>query len=280
MTVPSHQSVALRLGLCSGANPRSWLSTWRDRYPQWPLETSIAGPNAWESRLDRGMIDLAIIRAEEKPTRQHSIHLYCEQPVLVVHKTDELASAPALVSGDLAELELLHTQHEHSSWRWVLQNLHRQGGEAPAQERRLTEAMDMATAKLGVLVLPHAVARTYGNKELTYVAVTDLAETDVYLVWLREPTGSGASDSQPTQNEQTVAAQIDAFIGIVRGRTAKSSRTSAGASEPQTAAAKRPTQKPRAQANDGAGTGASHKRQIRPRPKTSNPRSTRGRKRR
>ena len=87
----------------------------------------------------------------------------------------------------------------------------------------------------GVMIVPLSVARTHSRRDLIHRPVTDAEPTTIALAWLMD-----------NPNEL-----IEEFIGIVRGRTANSSRTAArGSSEPDAKPApakKRPpqTQTPR-----------------------------------
>ncbi len=73
----------------------------------------------------------------------------------------------------------------------------------------------------GLMIVPLSVARTHSRRDLIHRPVTDAEPTTIALAWLMD-----------NPNEL-----IEEFIGIVRGRTANSSRTSAsrGASEPKSA---------------------------------------------
>jgi DNA-binding transcriptional LysR family regulator len=69
-------------------------------------------------------------------------------------------------------------------------------------------AVELAAANVGVAVMPQSVARAHSRRDVTARPVTDAPETRVALAW---PTA------------RTTPA-VDEFIGIVRGRTANSSR--------------------------------------------------------
>jgi hypothetical protein len=77
------------------------------------------------------------------------------------------------------------------------------------------------------MIVPLSVARTHSRRDLIHRPVTDLDPTEIALAWLVD-----------NPNEL-----IEEFIGIVRGRTANSSRTAAsrGSSEqgPKAAPAKK-----------------------------------------
>jgi DNA-binding transcriptional LysR family regulator len=68
--------------------------------------------------------------------------------------------------------------------------------------------VELAAANVGVAVMPQSVARAYSRKDVTARPVTDAPETRVALAWLTART----------------TPEMDELIGIVRGRTANSSR--------------------------------------------------------
>ena len=82
-----------------------------------------------------------------------------------------------------------------------------------AEETVLTEAdasgINQVAIEIAVLRVPMSIARTHSRRDLTYRPVTDADPTRIGLAWLVE-------NPHPL---------IDEFIGVVRGRTAQSSRT-------------------------------------------------------
>ena len=70
------------------------------------------------------------------------------------------------------------------------------------------EAIETVAAGTGVVIVPMSVARLYHRKDVVQREVTDLAPSTIALVWLR------ARDDDVTQ----------AFVGVVKGRTANTSR--------------------------------------------------------
>lgn len=83
--------------------------------------------------------------------------------------------------------------------------------------------VELVAANVGVTVLPQSVARALSRRDIVARPVTDAPTTRVALVW---PIDASSE-------------LIDEFIGIVRGRTANSSRGQAGAPTP----AQKPAQK-------------------------------------
>jgi DNA-binding transcriptional LysR family regulator len=77
--------------------------------------------------------------------------------------------------------------------------------ERPASAK---DAVELVAAGVGRVVLPHSLARMTARKDVVAIPVSDAPETDIALVWV-------AADTTP---------DIEEFVGIVRGRTAASSR--------------------------------------------------------
>ena len=71
------------------------------------------------------------------------------------------------------------------------------------------DAVEVVAAGSGVLLVPMSVARLHHRKDVDHRPVTDLPTTKVGLAWR-------------VDNEDE---RVQAFIGIVRGRTARSSRS-------------------------------------------------------
>ncbi len=66
--------------------------------------------------------------------------------------------------------------------------------------------VELVAANVGVAVMPQSVARALSRKDVVARPVVDAPDTQVALVWL------------------TTTPEVEEFIGIVRGRTANSSR--------------------------------------------------------
>lgn len=70
------------------------------------------------------------------------------------------------------------------------------------------DAIDLVVAGAGILVLPHSLARQHSRRDLAMRPITDAPTTEVAIAWLTD----------------TATDDIEEFVGIVRGRTAASSR--------------------------------------------------------
>lgn len=84
---------------------------------------------------------------------------------------------------------------------------------ADLASENLLDGQDAATVELvaatdGIALMPHSLARLHSRRDVVARTVTDAPETRVALVWV-------AAQTTPL---------IEEFVGIVRGRTANSSR--------------------------------------------------------
>jgi hypothetical protein len=72
----------------------------------------------------------------------------------------------------------------------------------------LDDAMEQVAAGVGILILPHSLARLHSRKDVVSRTVSGVAETEIALAW---PTAKTTDETET-------------FVGIVRGRTQASSR--------------------------------------------------------
>jgi len=68
--------------------------------------------------------------------------------------------------------------------------------------------VELVAANVGVAVMPQSVARALSRRDVVARPVSDAPETQIALAWVTERT----------------TAEVEEFVGIVRGRTANSSR--------------------------------------------------------
>jgi DNA-binding transcriptional LysR family regulator len=201
---------ALRVGFVTGTTPDKWARAWRDQQ-RGPL-TLV--PLAEEEQLDvvrRGEVDMALVRlpagdlvpddsSDDWPDDWHCVRLYDEVPVVVAGRDHLVAAADDTVTlDDLADEQLVRPHV--SGWRPAADQL-----VWPPMSEKL--AIETVAAGTGIVVVPLSVARLFRRKDVVQREVTDLPRTTVALVWLRD------RDDDLTQ----------AFVGVVKGRTANSSR--------------------------------------------------------
>src|SRR5690625_4474267 len=109
----------------------------------------------------------------------------------------------------------------------------------PISPMSLPLAIEVAGSGAGIVVVPMSLARLHQRKDVRYVPVTGVAPSSVGLAWR-------------TDNDDT---RVETFVGIVRGRTERSSR------QPE-AAPRRPEQDVRQPGRDRA-RGADDRRRRR-----------------
>jgi DNA-binding transcriptional LysR family regulator len=75
-------------------------------------------------------------------------------------------------------------------------------------EQHWADAVELVAANVGLAIMPQSVARALSRRDVVARPITDAAQTRIALVWLTART----------------TPALEEFIGIVRGRTANSSR--------------------------------------------------------
>jgi len=94
-------------------------------------------------------------------------------------------------------------------------------------------AIELVAANVGVVVVPQSIARLHSRKDVEARPVTDALETRIAMAWVTEKTTDF----------------VDEFIGIVRGRTAHSSRSTPTPPAAPRAATPKKVQPPRKKEN-------------------------------
>jgi DNA-binding transcriptional LysR family regulator len=95
----------------------------------------------------------------------------------------------------------------------------------------LADAIDLVVAGVGILVVPYSLARQHARRDLAVRPITDAPATGIAIAWLADSTTD----------------DIEEFVGIVRGRTAASSRGTAPAPKAAQKAAQKAAPKDRRQ---------------------------------
>lgn len=189
----------LRVAFVTGSTPDKWARAWRDQR-RGRLELVPVTEADQEAVVRRGEVDMAFVRLPLDTDDLHVVRLYDEVPVVVAGRDHLVAAADGTVTLDDLDDEQLVLPHR-SGWRPSVEQL----DWPPMTEQ---EAIETVAAGTGVALVPMSVARLHHRKDVVHREVADLAPTTVALVWLRE------RDDETTQ----------AFVGVVRGRTAHSSR--------------------------------------------------------
>lgn len=175
----------LTIAFVPGVSPDKWIGRWRERHPDRPIDTFQSDVASQLEILHNGRADMSFVRLPVDDASLHVVPLYVEQPVAVVSTEHDIALADEISLEQLKGLVLEPSQV---------------GGEAMAVE--------VAAAGAGAVILPMSLARLYHRKDVVYRPVAGMEGSRVGLAWLPE----AASDL------------TEEFLGIVRGRTANSSR--------------------------------------------------------
>lgn len=191
----------LTLGAVPGATPGRWIDTWQT----WPRTGELALVSLdgdARTALVSGEVDIALVRLPIDPDGLHVIRLYDDLPVVVCARDSHLTVADELRPEDL-DGEVLHTPADDVLGAAL------PGAVTPHQQPDTTaDAIARVAAGVGVTVVPMSLARAHHRKDVTFRPVTGLAPSTVALAWVAE----------------RASPAVDTFVGIVRGRTPRSSR--------------------------------------------------------
>lgn len=196
-----------RVGFVSGVTPDKWSRAWAERMPRRPLELVPLGEADGVPLLRSGELEMCFVRLPVEREGLHLIPLYDEQPVAVVSVEHPVAAYDEIGIAELADEHLLQDPDDVPEWRDVAVEV-ANGTRYPVPAMTLRQAVESVAADAGVLVLPMSVARLHHRKDVKAVRVTGVPVTQVGLAWRTD-----ADDDR-----------IETFIGVVRGRTANSSR--------------------------------------------------------
>ena len=243
------------LGYVPGATPGKWARVWRQRLPHIRLDLIQVEAADVPDQLRSGAIDAAIGRLPQDKDIFHVIGLYEELPVVVVGRdhalaaldmeeeasNDDIASdvvnlpwddvlysarpaGPAVgpaarpVAGAEAALDHGAVPHNTVPHNTAVPGVpavaYREDGSVdtgqPAPRPSTTaQAVAWVAQGAGITIVPMSLARLHHRKDVTYRVLGAGPTSQVGLIWLREP-------AQPDLVEE--------MVGIVRGRTARSSR--------------------------------------------------------
>jgi len=181
-------TVALTIAFVPGVSPAKWVRVWRERFPDAELGLLPIGPDDVDQALT-GEADMAFARIPVG-THLNAIPLWTETAVVAMPKDSSLADRDTVTDADLDEVHVVDA------------------GPVPAD---VSGALDLVEANVGVVVLPQSLFRAASRKDLVARPLEGAAGTRIALVW----RDADASDT------------TEEFIGVVRGRTANSSRNTA-----------------------------------------------------
>jgi len=191
------------LGVIPGATPGKWIDTWRDRMPDVDLELRPIAVADERAELDGDGIHAAIVRLPLDTAGLHIIPLYEERAVVVVAKDSHLTAVDELELADLAG-EVVVTPADDVLGLDVPDAI----PPAFAPPETTGDAIATVAAGVGAVIVPMSLARLHQRRDAASVPLRDGPLSQVALAWRTDRT----------------TPLVEAFVGIVRGRTANSSR--------------------------------------------------------
>ncbi|MFB8145922.1 LysR substrate-binding domain-containing protein [Microbacterium sp. NPDC056003] len=192
-----------RLGAIAGATPGKWISAWRDRVPGVQLELLPLEVADQRRALVDGEVDAALVRLPIDRDDLHVIPLYDEVPVVVMAADSHLTAAHDLGTDDLAGEVVIAARDDVLGIR-----IPDAVAPAFAPPADTAEAIATVAAGVGVVVVPMSLARLHHRKDVEHRPLRDGPVSTVAVAWVAERT----------------TPAVETFVGIVRGRTANSSR--------------------------------------------------------
>lgn len=192
----------LRLVFATGTEPGKWFERYRSNSDYGELVT-LDADDALASLLG-GEADLALTRipAEGADPRIddsfHLVRLYEEAPGIAVPKDSVYAEV-----GE--EIEPSDVSEEHLNYRI--------GDDAKVDVEAVRTGLQVVGANVGIVIAPRPLLKVLSKKQVVPLAFNDptVARTAIALVWRKDRDGE----------------DIQAFVGVAKGRTKNSSRGTA-----------------------------------------------------
>jgi DNA-binding transcriptional LysR family regulator len=182
---------AFRVGFVPGVMPGKWERIWRERMRR-PLELVNVEVADQVAVLRDGRVDMCLVRGEVDRDEFHLIPLYREVPVVVVPVEHPVTAYDEIDIAELSDEYDVLVAHPEITVR---------------------EAVETVAAGTGMVVVPMSLARLHHRKDVAFRPVTGVEESPVGLAWPKPRPG------EPDDPD------IQVFIGIIRGRSERSSRT-------------------------------------------------------
>jgi DNA-binding transcriptional LysR family regulator len=191
------------LGAIPGATPGGWIDAWNERMPQTRLELRPIAVASQRSALLGEGLDAALVRLPIDRDGLSVISLYDETAVVVTSADSHLTAVDELELDDLAGEVVIVPQDD------VL-GLTVPGAVAAsfAPPEDTEQAIATVAAGVGIVIVPMSLARLHRRKDAAYRPLRGAPDSTVALAWPTDRT----------------TASVEAFVGIVRGRTPNSSR--------------------------------------------------------
>ena len=175
---------AFTIAFAAGVTLTRWTRAWEERQRRIPLAFIPTDAASQVSALHEGLADVSFVRLPVDRTGLSIIPLYDEVAVVVVPKEHPFSVFERVTLADLSSED-------------------RVAGTLSAED-----AVELVAAGGGIVILPQSIARLHARKDVIARLIADDVGTSIAIAWLEENT----------------TPQVEEFVGIVRGRTAASSR--------------------------------------------------------
>uniref|UniRef100_UPI001891E656 LysR family transcriptional regulator substrate-binding protein n=1 Tax=Dietzia sp. SYD-A1 TaxID=2780141 RepID=UPI001891E656 len=199
---PDRRSLAV--GYVPGVRPDKWLTRWRERNPDVPITARRVGDPRAElaSTPGSGGVDVVFLREADHAPRSAPagllrIPLYTETMAVLAARGHEIGVYESLSRADL----------EGEPWLDPVDAI-------TASPDEVSAAVDLVAAGVGLLVLPQPYARALSRRDVIERPLEGVPATRMGVAWSSDREGD---------------VMIDEFVGIVRGRTADTSRNAGDA---------------------------------------------------
>ena len=173
-----------RVAFAPGVTVDKWVRIWPERVRSVRLETVPLDDTALVPALHARDVEMAFVRLPIEPAGLHCIPLYEDKAVVVAAKEHPIAAYDEVPLDDLAD--------EH----------------VVPSDLTAAQAIETVAAGTGVVIVPLSIARLHHRKDVVYRSVSGVEPGKVGLAW-------------PIDADNSL---IELFIGIVRGRSVRSSR--------------------------------------------------------
>lgn len=191
------------LGVIPGATPGTWIDRWNERMPRHPLELRTIAVATQREQLLGGELSAALVRLPIELAGLHVIALYEELAVVVVPSESHLTAADELELSDLAGEVIIAPRDD------VLDVAVPDAAAASFDPPETTaDAIATVATGVGVAIVPMSLARLHARRDVASRPLRDGPTSTVALAWVADRT----------------TPAVEAFVGIVRGRTPNSSR--------------------------------------------------------
>ena len=200
------------IAFVAGVTPTKWTRIWGQRRPETSLQVFRTEMPEQVAVLRDERAAVSLVRLPIDETGLSVITLYREIPVVVLpkgHDLDVTGATDPVALADLADEHLLQNPDDVPAWRDLATEVADGSRRALPPMRDMDEVMEQVAAGVGIVIVPHSIARLYGRKDVVSRPVADVPDTQIALAWPTDATTD----------------LVEEFIGIVRGRSSASSRT-------------------------------------------------------